>query len=93
MIIHTCFRLKLTVTERISGVTVRTGAYRSMIDHRTLCQRATGSWTRIPALFVDTSEATLTVGVDGAFWSAIWRNTEVTSITRTRRVSVYFAAL
>lgn len=84
---------KLTTGERISSVTLQTRANRYMIMNGTDTINSAGSRTRILALFANASLISRTIRMDNAFWTTVWRGTDITDRTGTRRRTVNIATL
>lgn len=75
--------------EGVSSESLHAGANRNVIEDVALGVHPTGSWTRILALLIDTSEVALALGAQDALWSTLRRHTYVIRQTGTRWVSAY----
>ena len=81
-IILTRNRFWMTVSERITSVTIWASTNWSVIHNKAMCICTTRPWTRITALFIDACLITWTFGIYYTFRFAVWRSSDVRWETR-----------
>ncbi len=83
----------MTICERIACILFWAWARRCMIDDSTYGIETTCTQAWVSTLFLNTCFVTWAFWIDGTFWAAVWRWTNVCWQTRTRRRSIDITTL